>query len=182
MIGASSGVGIRSCSPIRASDHRIAPGGAHHGGVLVGYARVSTHDRTLTLQQDALTTAGCDRIFTDTASSATADRAGVAEALQSPTMRVTIPLLLALAGLIPGLLGMASAFNVLSIRELLLDLELWRALGLAERTHGRLRHDVVQGLELGFGLVGLALLGSVAWWVTRPSTPGRSKDEAAGPR
>ena len=49
--------------------------------MLVGYARVSTHDQTLALQRDALTGAGCDRIFTDTASGATADRPGLEEAL-----------------------------------------------------------------------------------------------------
>ena len=86
-------------------------------------------------------------------------------------MRVIPPLLLALAGLILGLLGVASALNVLSIRELLLDLELWRTLQLAERTHARLRHSVVQGLELGSGLVGLSLLGSAAWWMMRRRTP-----------
>src|SRR5512143_51317 len=36
--------------------------------MLVGYARVSTLEQTLALQQDALTKGGCERIFTDTAS------------------------------------------------------------------------------------------------------------------
>src|SRR5689334_20823428 len=49
--------------------------------MLIGYARVSTTDQTLALQQDALTKAGCDRIFTDTASGARTDRPGLAEAL-----------------------------------------------------------------------------------------------------
>jgi DNA invertase Pin-like site-specific DNA recombinase len=49
--------------------------------MLIGYARVSTHDQTLTLQQDALTKAGCTKIFTDTASGAKAERKGLEEAL-----------------------------------------------------------------------------------------------------
>ena len=50
-------------------------------GMLIGYARVSTHDQTLALQRDALDTAGCDRTFTDTASGARSDRPGLEEAL-----------------------------------------------------------------------------------------------------
>ena len=49
--------------------------------MLVGYARVSTTDQTLALQQDALTKAGCTKIFTDTASGAQAERKGLIEAL-----------------------------------------------------------------------------------------------------
>ena len=36
--------------------------------MLVGYARVSTHDQNLDLQRDALKQAGCERVVTDTAS------------------------------------------------------------------------------------------------------------------
>src|SRR3954451_14871183 len=50
--------------------------------MLIGYARISTTDQTLALQQDALKTAGCDRVFTDTASGSRTDRPGLAEALQ----------------------------------------------------------------------------------------------------
>src|SRR5512135_3770926 len=49
--------------------------------MLTGYARVSTVDQTLALQQDALTQAGCQRLFTDTASGSHTDRPGLDEAL-----------------------------------------------------------------------------------------------------
>src|SRR5512144_944247 len=49
--------------------------------MLVGYAGVSTLEQTLALQQDALTKAGCSRIFTDTASGSRIDRAGLDQAL-----------------------------------------------------------------------------------------------------
>jgi DNA invertase Pin-like site-specific DNA recombinase len=49
--------------------------------MLIGYARVSTHEQTLNLQRDALTTAGCTKIFTDTASGAKTERIGLEEAL-----------------------------------------------------------------------------------------------------
>src|SRR5437762_2986352 len=42
--------------------------------MLIGYARVSTHDQTLHLQQDALEKIGCAKIFTDTASGAITER------------------------------------------------------------------------------------------------------------
>jgi DNA invertase Pin-like site-specific DNA recombinase len=49
--------------------------------MLIGYARVSTHDQTLALQQDALQKAGCSKLFTDTASGAQAERKGLEQAL-----------------------------------------------------------------------------------------------------
>jgi DNA invertase Pin-like site-specific DNA recombinase len=49
--------------------------------MLVGYARVSTQEQTLALQQDALHKIGCERLFTDTASGVKTDRLGLDEAL-----------------------------------------------------------------------------------------------------
>ena len=47
----------------------------------IGYARVSTDDQRMDLQRDALTAAGCEKVFTDTASGAKAARPGLDEAL-----------------------------------------------------------------------------------------------------
>lgn len=49
--------------------------------MLVGYARVSTHDQNLDLQRDALERIDCQRVFTDVLSGAKADRPGLGEAL-----------------------------------------------------------------------------------------------------
>lgn len=49
--------------------------------MLIGYARVSTADQRLDLQVDALTRAGCERIFSDHASGGRGDRVGLADAL-----------------------------------------------------------------------------------------------------
>jgi DNA invertase Pin-like site-specific DNA recombinase len=49
--------------------------------MLVGYARVSTQDQNLDLQQEALDKAGCENTFTDVVSGAKSERAGLNEAL-----------------------------------------------------------------------------------------------------
>ena len=49
--------------------------------MLIGYARVSTAEQTLALQQDGLTQAGCERLFTDTVSGSQTERPGLDEVL-----------------------------------------------------------------------------------------------------
>ena len=50
-------------------------------GMLIGYARVSTHDQNADLQIDALKAAGCGRVFVETASGGKAGRPVLKEAL-----------------------------------------------------------------------------------------------------
>src|SRR6516165_1308894 len=50
--------------------------------MLIGYARVSTVDQNLALQRDALTEAGCAKIFTEQMSGALTDRPAVHDALE----------------------------------------------------------------------------------------------------
>jgi len=50
-------------------------------GMKIGYARVSTFEQTLALQQDALAAANCERVFTDTISGSKSERPGLTETL-----------------------------------------------------------------------------------------------------
>ena len=50
--------------------------------MLIGYARVSTEDQDTALQRDALTDAGCERLFEETASGSRIDRVQLLAALQ----------------------------------------------------------------------------------------------------
>lgn len=57
--------------------------GAIHGpGYKIGYARVSTLDQNLALQQDALKEAGCEKIYVEQMSGAVTDRPALREALE----------------------------------------------------------------------------------------------------
>jgi DNA invertase Pin-like site-specific DNA recombinase len=51
--------------------------------MLIGYARVSTTDQNLDLQIDALTKAGCEKIFDDKLSGTRAERPGLARAMEA---------------------------------------------------------------------------------------------------
>ncbi|EHI50200.1 recombinase family protein [Aeromonas salmonicida] len=50
--------------------------------MLIGYARVSTQDQNLELQLEALTKAGCQKVFEDTISGTRTDRPGLGKALE----------------------------------------------------------------------------------------------------
>ena len=47
--------------------------------MLIGYARVSTHDQNLDLQRDALEAAGCEQVIVDRMSGAASARPGLVQ-------------------------------------------------------------------------------------------------------
>src|SRR4051794_20698802 len=49
--------------------------------MLIGYARVSTHEQNLDLQEDALKAAGCKKVYTDKTGGTKAERPGLERAL-----------------------------------------------------------------------------------------------------
>jgi DNA invertase Pin-like site-specific DNA recombinase len=61
---------------------RRTDGEIHRAGYRIGYARVSTLDQNLALQQDALKDAGCEKIFIEQMSGAVADRPALRDALE----------------------------------------------------------------------------------------------------
>lgn len=50
--------------------------------MIIGYARVSTQDQNLDLQTEALTRAGCDKIYEDKTSGVRAERPGLTQTLE----------------------------------------------------------------------------------------------------
>lgn len=50
--------------------------------MLIGYARVSTQDQNLELQHEALTKAGCERLYDDKLSGSRAERPGLTKAME----------------------------------------------------------------------------------------------------
>jgi DNA invertase Pin-like site-specific DNA recombinase len=70
--------------------HGFRDDGLSEGPMLIGYARVSTTEQNLDLQMDALKKAECERLFTDTASGAKAERTGMEQALAFARKRDTL--------------------------------------------------------------------------------------------
>ena len=50
--------------------------------MLIGYARVSTADQNIDMQNDALLKAGCEKVFVDRESGAVSNRSGLGQAME----------------------------------------------------------------------------------------------------
>jgi DNA invertase Pin-like site-specific DNA recombinase len=73
---------LRPAAPKRARARSSDAGDITSKPMLIGYARVSTVDQNLALQRDALTEAGCTKIFTEQMSGAVTDRRALHDALE----------------------------------------------------------------------------------------------------
>jgi DNA invertase Pin-like site-specific DNA recombinase len=71
-------IATKRTNPTRPAD----AGGITPKPVLIGYARVSTVDQNLASQRDALTKAGCQKIFTEQMSGAVTERSALDDALE----------------------------------------------------------------------------------------------------
>ncbi|MDL2226633.1 recombinase family protein [Deltaproteobacteria bacterium OttesenSCG-928-M10] len=70
----SAGQGVAKTSPQKTKRRKAAQASSSSSGLRVGYARVSTDDQNLALQQDALGAAGCRSIYEENASGKSAAR------------------------------------------------------------------------------------------------------------
>jgi DNA invertase Pin-like site-specific DNA recombinase len=52
-------------------------------GIKIGYARISTQDQNVSLQEDELKSAGCKQVFTDMASGTKSERQGLKKCLET---------------------------------------------------------------------------------------------------
>ena len=73
---------LRSAAPKVARARSSDAGEITSKPLLIGYARVSTVEQNLALQRDALTEAGCAKIFTEQMSGAVTDRPALHDALE----------------------------------------------------------------------------------------------------
>ena len=79
---------VRTKRRLRSTKPKVARARSSDAGeitskpMLIGYARVSTVDQNLALQRDALTEAGCAKIFTEQMSGAVTDRPALHDALE----------------------------------------------------------------------------------------------------
>src|SRR5580692_6971129 len=71
----------RAATKAKRSPWTRVDGEIHRAGLKLGYARVSTLDQNLALQQDALKEAGCEKIYVEQMSGAVTDRPALREAL-----------------------------------------------------------------------------------------------------